>query len=291
MPGSEHIHRQPGDVPPFPSPPPDRRDGEHPSQRRRSRAAMVALLIGSLVVAAVAGIEWESARGGSTATIGVPSAPVPAVPGTSSSDANLGSTRAVAAAVTPGVVDIDTFARSSYTGASSSREPLGSATGMILTASGEVLTNNHVIEGATSIRVTIPSSNRTYSANVVGADPTHDVALIQLVGASGLTPVAVGVSSGLRVGEQLVAIGNALGRGGTPSISTGTVAALDQTITAGGGIGEQERLHGVIQMDAHQSWGIGRSHRRSSRAGRRHDYGRSTKRWIHENPHKLRHLL
>jgi S1-C subfamily serine protease len=121
---------------------------------------------------------------------------------------------------------------------------------MILTSSGEVLTNNHVIEGATSIRVTIPSSNHTYSADVVGADPTHDVALIQLVGASGLTPVAVGVSSDLRVGEQLVAIGNALGRGGTPSISTGTVAALDQTITAGGGNSGQERLHGVIQMDA-----------------------------------------
>jgi S1-C subfamily serine protease len=66
---------------------------------------------------------------------------------------------------------------------------------MILTSSGEVLTNNHVIEGATSIRVTIPSSNRSYSADVVGADPTHDVALIQLVGASGLTPVTVGASS------------------------------------------------------------------------------------------------
>jgi S1-C subfamily serine protease len=118
---------------------------------------------------------------------------------------------------------------------------------MILTSSGEVLTNNHVIEGATSIRVTIPSSNRSYSADVVGADPTHDVALIQLVGASGLTPVTVGASSDLRVGEQLVAIGNALGRGGTPSISTGTVAALDQTITAGSGSGGQERLPGAIQ--------------------------------------------
>ncbi len=250
MSGSEPIHPHPGDVPPFPPPPPGRRDGEHTAQKRRSRAAMVALLVGSLVVATVAGIEWGSARGRSTATIGVPSLSVPAVPGTTSSSADLGSTRAIAAAVTPGVVDIDTFARSSYTGASSSSEPLGSATGMILTSAGEVLTNNHVIEGATSIRVTIPSSNRSYSADVVGADPTHDVALIQLVGASGLTPVTVGASSDLRVGEQLVAIGNALGRGGAPSISTGTVAALDQTITAGGRIGGQERLHGVIRMNA-----------------------------------------
>lgn len=157
---------------------------------------------------------------------------------------------AIAAAVTPGVVDVNTFARSSYTRASSSSEPLGAGTGMILTSSGEVLTNNHVIEGATSIRVTIATSGDTYSATVVGADPTHDVALIQLEGASGLTPVALGASSDLKVGERLVAIGNAFGRGGTPSISSGTVSALDQSITAGGGIGGQERLQGVIQMDA-----------------------------------------
>jgi S1-C subfamily serine protease len=180
----------------------------------------------------------------------LPSASVPSIPVSTSPGVDLGSTKAIAAAVTPGVVDINTFVRSSYTGAPSNSEPLGSGTGMILTSSGEVLTNNHVIEGATAIRVTIPSSGRTYPADVVGADPTHDVALIQLVGSSGLTPVSVGASSDLRVGEQLVAIGNALGHGGTPYISTGTIAALDQTITAVGGIGGQERLHGMIQMDA-----------------------------------------
>jgi S1-C subfamily serine protease len=203
-----------------------------------------------MVIATVGGIEWGSGRGGSVATVPVPSASLPTIPGSASPGANLGSTDAIAAAVTPGVVDVNTFARSSYTGASSRGKPLGAGTGMILTSSGEVLTNNHVIEGATSIRVTIPGSGVTYSAIVVGADPTHDVALIQLEGASGLTPVTLGASSDLRVGERLVAIGNAFGRGGTPSISTGTVAALDQTITAGGGIGGQERLHGVIQMDA-----------------------------------------
>lgn len=251
MSGSEPIHPHPNGVPPFPPPPPGRRDREHPSQRSRSRAAaVVALLVGSMVIAAVAGIQLVSTRGGSATTIGVPSASVPTVPVSTSSGADLGSTKTIAAAVTPGVVDINTFVRSSYTGAPSSSEPLGSGTGMILTSSGEVLTNNHVIEGATSIRVTIPSSGRTYSADVVGADPTHDVSLIQLVGSSGLTPVTVGASSDLRVGEPLVAIGNAFGRGGTPSISSGTVAALDRTITAGGGIGGQERLQGLIQMDA-----------------------------------------
>ena len=185
-----------------------------------------------MVIVTVAGIEWGSVRGGSVAT----TLPVPS--------ANLGSTDAIAAAVTPGVVDVNTFARSSYTGASSRSEPLGAGTGMILTSSGEVLTNNHVIEGATSIRVTIPGSGDTYSATVVGADPTHDVALIQLEGASGLTPVTLGASSDLRVGERLVAIGNAFGRGGTPSISTGTVSALDQTITAGGGSADRSACMG-----------------------------------------------
>ena len=149
MSGSEPIDPHPDDVPPFPPPPPGRRDREQPSRGGSSRAAMIALLVGSLVVATVAGIQWGSTRGGSTTTIGVPRASVSAVPGTTSSGAVPGSTQAIAAAVTPGVVDIDTFARSSYTGASSSSEPLGSATGMILTSSGEVLTNNHVIEGAT----------------------------------------------------------------------------------------------------------------------------------------------
>ena len=249
MSGPEPDPTHPNSVPPFP-PPPGRWDLEQPPRKRHRRTARLSLLAGFLVLATVAGIEWGSARGGSVANVPVPSASLPQVPGSTSPGVNLGSTDAIAAAVTPGVVDVNTFARSSYTGVSSRGEPLGAGTGMILTSSGEVLTNNHVIEGATSIRVTIPGSGDTYSATVVGADPAHDVALLQLNGASGLTPVTLGASSDLRVGERLVAIGNAFGRGGTATISTGTVSALDQTITAGGTIGGQERLHGVIQMDA-----------------------------------------
>ncbi len=236
------------DVPPLP-PPPGQRDPQQLPRRGRSRAALLTLLAGIImVVATVGGLEWGSVRGGSVPGVSAPIASPSA--GSTSRGVNLGSTAAIASAVTPGVVDVNTFVRSSYAAASSNGEPLGAGTGMILTSSGEVLTNNHVIEGATSIRVTIPSSGDTYSATVVGADPTHDVALIQLERASGLTPVSLGTSSDLRVGERLVAIGNALGRGGTPAISTGTVVALDQTITAGGGSSGPERLHGVIQIDA-----------------------------------------
>ena len=172
MSGPELYPPHPNDVPPFP-PPPGQWDLEQPPRRTRSRAAKLALLAGFLVIATVAGIEWGSARNGSVATVPVPSASLPQVPGSTSPGANLGSTDAIAAAVTPGVVDVNTFARSSFTGSSSRGEPLGAGTGMILTSSGEVLTNNHVIEGATSIRVTIPGSGYTYSATVVGADPTH----------------------------------------------------------------------------------------------------------------------
>jgi len=114
--------------------------------------AKVALLAAFIVLAAVTGIEWVSTRGGSVAAPTVPSTSLPAVPGSTSPRTNLGSTDAIAAAVTPGVVDINTFARSSYAGTSTRGEPLGAGTGMILSSSGEVLTNNHVIEGATSIR-------------------------------------------------------------------------------------------------------------------------------------------
>jgi S1-C subfamily serine protease len=234
-------------LPPLP-PPPGPRDSQHPWPSS-SRMAAVALLLGALLIATLVGIGSVADRGGSEQPIAKPRAPLASMPGSTSSDTSLGSTNAVVAAVEPGVVDITTFTRSSYAGGSASSEPLGAGTGMILTSSGEVLTNNHVIEGATSIRVAIPGGGPTYSAELVGTDPTHDVAVIQLTGASGLTPVALGDSSNLLVGDQLVAIGNAFVRGGTPSVSVGTVAALDQTIIANGALGGSERLHGLIRMN------------------------------------------
>jgi len=90
-------------------------------------------------------------------------------------------------------------------------------TGMVLTSNGEILTNNHVIDGATTISVTDLGNNKTYTASVVGYDVTGDVAVLQLKNASGLTTVNLGNSSSVSVGEAIVGIGNAGGTGGTPA--------------------------------------------------------------------------
>ena len=124
-------------------------------------------------------------------------------------------------------------------------------TGMVLTSNGEVLTNNHVIEGATSISVTDVGNGKTYGARFVGYDRTSDVAVLRLENASGLKTVSLGKSSGVSTGEAVVGIGNAGGSGGTPSYAGGSVVALDQSITASDqGDGTSENLTGLIETDA-----------------------------------------
>jgi S1-C subfamily serine protease len=124
-------------------------------------------------------------------------------------------------------------------------------TGMVVTAAGAVVTNNHVIEGATAIHVTDVGTGAVYSATVVGYDITADVAVLQLAGASELKTVSFATSSSVTVGEKVVAIGNAQGRGGTPSATRGTISALDQSITAEDeASGRTEHLTGLLGTDA-----------------------------------------
>src|SRR5690242_1409352 len=125
-------------------------------------------------------------------------------------------------------------------------------TGIVLTSNGEVLTNNHVIRGATSIKVTDVGNGRTYAAKVVGYDASKDVAVIQLQNASGLTTANLGDSSSVQTGDAVTALGNAGGKGGTPSVATGTVTALNQGITASdeGSGANSEQLTGLIETNA-----------------------------------------
>ena len=154
------------------------------------------------------------------------------------------STSQIAAKVSPGLVDV----------VSTLGDENGKAagTGMVLTSNGEVLTNNHVIDGATSISVTDIGNGHTYKATVVGYDKTKDIAVLQLQNASGLRTVTFGDSSTVSVGQQVVAIGNAEGKGGQPSVVTGSVTALNQSITASdeGSASNSEQLTGLIQTNA-----------------------------------------
>jgi S1-C subfamily serine protease len=114
-----------------------------------------------------------------------------------------------------------------------------------------VLTNNHVVNGATSIKVTDIGNGKTYTATVVGYDATHDVAVIQLQDASGLTTASLGNSSTVQTGDSVTALGNAEGKGGTPSVAPGTVTALNQSITASDELSNvSEQLTGLIETNA-----------------------------------------
>lgn len=123
-------------------------------------------------------------------------------------------------------------------------------TGMVLTSNGEILTNNHVINGATSVTVTVVSTGKSYVASVVGTDPSDDVAVLQLTNAAGLQTAAVGDSSGAKTGDAVTGVGNAGGTG-TLRAATGKITALDQSITASDDNGSNaEQLHGLIEVDA-----------------------------------------
>ncbi|HQY98293.1 MAG TPA: trypsin-like peptidase domain-containing protein, partial [Phycicoccus sp.] len=124
-------------------------------------------------------------------------------------------TEATAAQLT-GVVDIVTTV--DY----GSGEAAG--TGIVLTSDGEILTNNHVIEGSTSIEVTVLSTGQSFTAHVVGTSPTNDIAVLRLDGASGLATAPMGDSSTVAVGDAVVGVGNAGNEAGT-SAAAGTVTA------------------------------------------------------------------
>ncbi len=123
-------------------------------------------------------------------------------------------------------------------------------TGMVLTPTGEILTNNHVIRGATSVRVTVTSTGRSYTATVVGYSVANDVAVLQVQGATNLKTVTVGNSSTVKAGQKVLAVGNAGGVGGKPSSAAGTVTATGQTITASDEDGISEQLTSLIQTNA-----------------------------------------
>jgi S1-C subfamily serine protease len=212
-------------------------------RRGPTRLAIVATVVAFIGMVGVLLLGSNTASAGSSTVLSA-TAPIAAVPQPASAFSGASvQASTIAAKVDPAVVDINTVLQT----ASGSGTAAG--TGIILTSTGEVLTNNHVVEGATSITVQIAGRAGSYTASVIGVDPTADVALIQISGVSGLPTATLADSSTLRAGESVVAIGNAGGVGGAPSVTQGTIVALGQSITATGGAAA-EQLTGMIQSNA-----------------------------------------
>ena len=129
------------------------------------------------------------------------------------------------------------------------QDAAAAGTGIVLSSSGEVLTNNHVISGATTVKVVIPSTGRSYTAHVVGYSRTADVALLQLQNASNLKTLRTGDAAALTVGQAVRALGNAGGTGSLSSAS-GTITGLSRSITASDDQGNSEQLTGLIETNA-----------------------------------------
>jgi len=193
--------------------------GESGGRHRRRRFILAGASFGAAAALTIAGLGAANAFGATTLT-----------------------TAQVASKVDPGLVDV--VSTLGY------QNGEAAGTGQVLTSTGEVLTNNHVIDGATSVKVRDIGNGRTYTAKVVGYNKTKDVAVLQLQNASGLQTVSLS-SAGVQAGQKVVAVGNALGKGGTPSVATGKVTATGRTITASDeDAGNAEQLHGLIQTNA-----------------------------------------
>ncbi|MFI1472136.1 S1C family serine protease [Streptomyces wuyuanensis] len=201
-----------------------------PAPAHRARAKRPVALIAAVAIVA-------AAVGGGTATLverftaGNAPGASNGVNGTTVSQSSKGTVAGVAQAVSPSIVEINA--------SSGSGESTGS--GVIITADGEIVTNNHVIAGADTVKVRL-SDGRTYTADVLGTDPDKDLALVKVRGAKGLKAAALGDSSGVKVGDQVVAIGSPEGLTGT--VTSGIVSALDRDVTVakedGQGQGRQD---------------------------------------------------
>ncbi len=233
--------------------------GYGPPSRRRRRitnaiayiaVAAVAATAGGLVVAMSGNSNPPAANAGSGSGTGGNNNPFLNPSGNGSGTGGNGNTSGVSGgtkqkvedAVEPGLVII-----SSSLGY---QADAAEATGMVISSSGLVLTNNHVISGTTGLTATLVSTGQRFRAQWLGYDKATDIAVIKLVGASGLRTVPIGNSGTVKVGDGVVAMGNANGNGYITTV-TGTITGLNQSITASDeGASTSEKLTGMIQTDS-----------------------------------------
>lgn len=184
-------------------------------------AALIGGLIGGIVGARVGDDDGPTANGTSPLSLSN-SSNTPATPN---------AIRAVLNAVQPAVVSI----RGLKGGTPES------GTGMIISSDGDILTNSHVVDGVRDIRVTLNGERDSRPATLVGQDPTIDTAIVRLNNASNLPVVTLGESGSAQVGDEVIAIGNALALPGGPSVTDGIVSAKDRSL---------DNLDNLIQTDA-----------------------------------------
>jgi S1-C subfamily serine protease len=214
--------------------------GPPPPRRRGHFGVYLAIAVLAAGIGAALTVAFD--HQGPATSAGISSRDVPSPRENEAGSGPVLNEAAVERRVEPGLVDItSTLKYESET---------AEGTGMILSASGLVLTNNHVIDGATSVKASLVDNGQTYTAQIVGYDAEDDVALLKLTGASRLTTVDFGNSSQVRVGAAVLALGDAEGRGGvTPA--AGSISALNRSIRANDeGSGTTEDLNDMLETDA-----------------------------------------
>jgi putative serine protease PepD len=218
--------------------------GAYPGPDRPRRGGGRAALVGFALVTALLGggiggaVGYSMASGNSGGSSGVLAQPVPDVDAAATP---LSPVEAVAARVLPSVVQL----RVAGPGTS------GEGSGMILSGDGLLLTNNHVIEAAANGGrvVAVFQDGSTAQARIVGRDPSSDLAVLRAQNVTGLTPIELGNSDAVRVGQQVVAFGSPLGLGGT--VTTGIISALDRAVSVGRDSGASEAtVLNALQTDA-----------------------------------------
>jgi putative serine protease PepD len=214
-----------------------------PGKPRRFRRGAVALTIAAVIGAGAVGGVTGALVNDSGSAVPPASTPISQTIGTNApSDVS-----AIASKVLPSVVQVNV----------QSANAQGIGSGVILTADGRILTNNHVVSGASQVTVTL-NDGRTFPATVVGTDAASDLAVIQLQGASGLTAATLGDSSAVKIGDEVVAFGSPGGLQGT--VTSGIVSALNRDVNisegqsqnpyTSNGRGGQTTTYKAIQTDA-----------------------------------------
>jgi serine protease Do len=205
--------------------------------------ALTALLAGGLGggIVAVRSHATEQPAGGPAVGPAVSAAAAPSAPAA----ATTSQLQAALAKISPSVVDITTVGGGE--GGFFGGDVSGAGTGVITRSDGEVVTNAHVVAGATSIRVQIPGHSGTVTATIVGSDTSDDLAVLHLQGVSGLPAASFGATSTVHVGDPVLAVGNAEGYGGAPTVTEGIISAMNRDLPADQGT---SALHGLLQTDA-----------------------------------------